>query len=43
MGSNGNELLTSLVDLLPEINGDSVELELDPAELETAVSRIFSR
>ena len=41
IGTNANEGLESLVNFLPEINGDSVRLQLSSQQLNTAFTRVF--
>jgi len=43
IGTNSNEVLKGLMEFLPELNGDSVKLELSSLQLDSALNRIFPR
>ena len=43
IGTNANEVLEALVNFLPEVNKDSVKLELDDKDMQSAFRRLFPR
>ena len=43
IGSNANEVLEDLINFLPEVNKDAVQLELDDEAMQSAFRRTFPR
>ena len=43
VGTNANEALDALIDFLPEVHGDSVDLVLSDRQLDSALARVFPR